>query len=230
MAISPVSNSHLLVIMDSRGANLQELIENKGVSVKVEVLRGYKLEEAAELIMIKPRVRTPDVVMVGAGICNITTMQKHPRQVVLTNTDTLTVVHNYNRAMWEAYGAIHSKYPMAKVNFATLYGIDLANYNYTNYKSLVGDDLHNYLAAKIRHKQQDAMDDIIQAVNIEIQKVNTELGITTAWTGNCVHKYYQHRYHHNYSKLIDGCHPNESALEAYATQIVKAFKKIMLRI
>lgn len=216
------------MIMDSRGKNLQHVLIRMKINATVEILKGYKLEEAVSMIMLKPLKDIPDVITVGSGICNITKMIRNPRQVVLANEDIKSVVLNYNKAMWSAYNEIRLTYPRAKVNFATIYGLDLADYNHPGYSLQTPIQRTAYNDAKLRHAQQDILDNIIQAVNIEIQKMNTNLGITTAWTGNCIHKYYQNRYHNNYSKLIDGCHPNEVALEGYASQIAKAFKKIVV--
>lgn len=212
--------------MDSRGRGLEPLLQEKGLNVHVNIASGAGIEGATTRAMPLIDSVCPMLITVGAGICNIT--QKHylTKEVRLRVIDVKCAINDYEKSMQGVYNSLTSRYPHTTVNFATIFGIDLADYNTQSFKNMDEQELDLYYANKQRHPEQDILNNQIITTNIAIQKYNATNQVATPWTSKCIHKYYKGTYHHNYFKLIDGCHPNEEALHNYAVNLLKSIKKV----
>ena len=115
-----------------------------------------------------------------------------------------------------------------KISIATLTGLDLAEYNlkarrHMNHVEYKDHNNNN----RIRAREQEMLNEAIIEINKMITVINKKAGVPTTWLGTVVHSYYRKTHHHNYNKLIDGCHPNDDTKLKWAKLIAKSIKHIL---
>ena len=217
-----------LIIADSRGRDLQQLLAASNSTHEIEVLvhPGAGSELAVLRSLTHLRTTLPCQILMLTGICDLTTRNRTTRQVSLRSNE---VALNVNRVM----GAIQTAYELltalglTKISFATITGVDLSDCNHPPRRHM---DPIEYLAycdtTKLIHPEQLTLNQSILEINKQIVIFNRKNSARTIWTAGLVHSYYKSRYHHCYKRLFDGCHPDLKTKQAWAAQIVKSLKRI----
>ena len=226
--VDTVTIMKVLIISDSRGRRLQALIEglNPAFTVRVLVHPGAGLELAVLRSVSTLGVFEPDVVLIFAGVCDLTWKNKQTKKIGLQHS---TIQGNVDQLM----GAVKSSYDLLqsmgkyRISYATVTGVDLMNYN-LNPRARVNDrDDGLYCDSVAQHQDQDVLNDSILEINREIVRFNRTIGSRTTWMAGLVHTYVRGRYRHRYGRLVDGCHPTDMTAQAWAGQIVKSVARLM---
>ena len=73
------------------------------------------------------------------------------------------------------------------------------------------------------------LDSAIIKINDYVHLLNTERGHRTPDTASVIHKRHGHgsSYEHNYGKLTDGIHPDESVVKYWAKRLNEIFSQFM---
>ena len=218
----------VIVIADSRGRGLQQLVNSllTGVKVQMMVHSGAGLELAAiKSIQAITRVQ-PKIIILMAGICDITWRDKKTKKTKLRYEGVTECVENVIRAAKAAYELLNVL-GRHKISIATVTGLDLTDYNNHARKRMTEVEYDNYAKSmKVDHPQQQVLNEAVLEINRQITALNRETGIPTTWTSTIVHSYYRKVHHHSYKKLQDGCHPDEETRERWAKQITKSIQRI----
>lgn len=200
-----------LVIADSRGAGLLEALnEHAGAgSIKVEVHRGAGIEEAVLNSLESLRRFKPDLILLFAGICNVTMRNRHTKITALKYLDAdstvIAVIAALDRAL-----SILKHHGYMRVSTATLTGVDLNRYNQRS--------------STPKDPYQETLNAAIITINRKIIEGNRKRNIPTTWTASVIHAYYRGSYHFLYHRLRDGCHPNRATVAYWAKVMVKVIK------
>lgn len=221
-----------LVIADFRGRGLQTHlgdVENGSqhdTKVTVQSGAGYELAVLKShhiITQIKP-----SITIILAGICDLTSRNRNTK-ITKLRYDTVdeNVQHVINAAK-SAYEFTRTITP-SKVAFATLTGIDLADYNHTPRTYMNSDDYKLYcITQKTEHEQQAILNMSVIEINRQLTLLNKTNSIHTIWTGGVVHLYTKRKHYHYYIKLQDGCYADEQSKAEWAKHITKAIKRIKL--
>ena len=204
-------NYKTLIVADSRGAGLQrslDELDNIG-SVKVEIHRGAGLEQAVVNSREALQSFKPNLVILFAGICNITSRNSRTHITTLRYRNIDTIVDSVIAAMDRALTFLKDE-GYENVSIATITGIDMRRYN-------------NQPASQ-RDPYQDMLNNAIIAVNRIIIDSNKTRNTPTTWTATMVHAYYRGAYHYLYHRLYDGCHPMRSTVTYWARMMAKVIR------
>lgn len=218
----------VLIISDSRGRRLQALLEglNPNFAVRVLVHPGAGLELVVLKSISTLRDLKPDLVLVFAGVCDLTWKNKQNKKVGLRHSN---IQDNVDQVM----GAVKSSHDLLKtvgtfkISYTTITGVDLTDYNQKSRIGMSDSEYDLYRASITQHRDQGILNDSIIAINKRIVKFNKNCGTRTTWTAGVVHAYANKSYHHHYRRLRDGCHPNDGTAHAWARQIVKSVERLM---
>ena len=101
--------------------------------------------------------------------------------------------------------AYHKAHPEGIIAFATLSGMDLQRYPWTN-------------DASFQHQQ--ILNSGVLAVNAYITTINARNHVPTCWTSRKIHRTRGNTWAHYYNFLSDGLHPTDSLLDFWAEQVV----------
>lgn len=217
-----------IVIADSRGTGLQDLIKttkNTG-EVSVIVSRGAGSELAA--IRAIPVIKSfkPNLVILHTGICDLTWRDRNTKQTYLRHNNIESNVSQVMTAYNTAYELITSL-ENTRVSIATLTGLDLVDYNN---KDRSGMDYEEYRRYETEGKEMDpnqkTLDNSIVCINRKITEKNSKHGVPTTWLAGVVHAYYRKTTHHYYRRLRDGCHPDKNTNKAWAKQVEKTIRRV----
>lgn len=218
-----------LVIADSRGAGLQTILKSKENIGDTEVLvyRGAGSELAA--IRAIPTVKRfkPDLIILHAGICDLTWRDRNTKRTYLRHRNTDENIKHLMMAYGTALDLLNAL-ENTQISVATLTGLDLSDYNNADRKNMDSDEYRIYeKSAKIVDPSQCTLDDTIVGVNRQITELNKKHGIPTTWLAGVVHTYYRKRVHHYYRRLWDGCHPDKTTNNAWAGQVEKTIRRVV---
>ena len=197
-----------LVIADSRGKGLQECIKgmNKADQIRVVASRGAGMVRATEGAYGALLGFRPDLVILVAGICDVTTRDSNSKQVKLRHTNPVIAVNYAMDQVRRATGSIRDA-GFQHISLATYTGLDLSRYN--------------RVTGEIPHNDQELLNEIILKINNHIIEANKEAGMSTTWTGGAVHPCLKKKYRCRYARLSDGCHLSEQTRAYWARQILK---------
>lgn len=221
-------NPRVLIIADSRGRGIETVINNlnDNYNVSVVVHPGAGLELAVLRSIPTIRHLQPALVLMLAGICDLTWKNKNTKVINLRHT---SVSDNVTQVM----DAIKSSFDLLKANgdyiisFSTITGADLRDCNYKPRAKMNDSDYTQYCAARVPHPAQTTLNQSILTINKLLVKFNKRNGTKTAWVAGLVHAYANKSYHHHYRRLRDGCHPSNKTMHAWAAQIVKSICRIL---
>lgn len=213
LASTTAPKPKVLVIADSRGAGLQSRFNqytDKPYSVQVLTWKGRGIAAAVKDSDQTLNWLVPDIVLILAGICNITSLDHRTRQVSLSFTDEDKMLDEYTGKM----DAIQHHFKVGKtprLMFAQLVGMDLATYN----------------NAPAPNPQQDLLDRTILSVNSSIASFNKNNGMNTPWTASEIHHHRKNgRKITQYQRLAeDGLHLTEELRDKWVFAIDKAIVK-----
>lgn len=212
----------VVIITDSRGMGLQQEIdriakrEDADMNIQVFVWRGRGIasatkETSKQLIWI-----APSLVIILAGICDVTALDRETRQISLVDEAQEETVLRYEGLMdtIRHHLSVFLTERPYKLVFCELIGADMARYN----------------KQEQPHPQQSQLDEMVLEINARIVGFNKENGVATPWTAKSVH--------HNkksktkvarYQKMgPDGLHFSEELKEKVAEVLYKYVKKALL--
>ena len=218
----------VLVVADSRGDGLQHILTSMNTAEKYRVLtyRGSGFELAALRAVPVIKSIKPDLVIIFVGICDLTTRNKVTRLTRIKHPAVADNVKTVIEAAKASYTLLHSL-GSHQISFATLTGIDLADYNHPGRKSMSEQEYKAYCIHKIMHKDQKILNDSLLEINRQLTVINKHTATPTTWTGGVVHSYFKNTHHHHYNRLVDGCHPDEATKTKWAAQLVKSTNRIL---
>lgn len=217
-----------IIITDSRGAGLQQHLDRLDIIGGTTVLThsGAGYEMAAIKSLSKIVETKPQIVIMLVGVCDLTCRNKSTKY---TSLRYHTMEENVNHVINSA----KSSYDLLKatgefsLSYATITGIDLADYNYPARKYMDTIQYKQYTTTtKTHHPDQQTLNMSVLQINREITAINKKNNVPTTWVGGIVHAYFKNTNHHQYIRLYDGCHLNDNTKEAWAAQIGKSIKRI----
>lgn len=170
-SIGPVA-----LITDSRGFGLQNELDNierlEKLDLKIQVfvwkgrgITGAIRETSKQLVWL-----APSLVMVFAGICDITSLNRTTRKLTMADPSQEEAVMRYDGQMdfiRHHLTIVLTEKPF-KLVFCEMIGADLAKYNQDTQI----------------HPQQE---DVVSSINTKIVAFNTSNGMPTPWTSRVVH-------------------------------------------
>ena len=213
-----------LVLADSRGTGLQQMLEGMGVIgkglVTVLVYRGAGYEMTAIKAMPTITKLRPKLIILLTGVCDLT---YRDRRTKVTNLRHHTVGDNILHVITAAKAAVDliTSTSDAKVVLATLTGIELKDYNNPARKSMDSEKYKLYNTDKVRHRCQEVLNTSILEINRQLVAINKSNSLPTLWTAGLVHSCFKKAIHHYYVRLADGCHPDSKTKVAWAGLITK---------
>lgn len=213
-----VEGTSVVVITDSRGRGIEaELssIQDRSYSVKVLVWKGRGVTEAVKESKQQLIWMAPDVVIVLAGICDLTSKNRNLKMVSLSFESVDEAVNMFTCAMdiinhFLNINLVEKKF---KLSFGQVVGMDIGVYNHLEHP----------------HPLQSLLDEAVIRINNEIATRNSGEGVATPWVANEVH--------HNrkkgqkitrYQRLADdGLHLTSELKQRWATHLHRAIIKII---
>lgn len=218
-----------LVIADSRGKGLQQLVDKNefGIQMTVVAHAGAGFELAAiKSLQIITRAK-PENIILALGICDITRREQRTKHTTLRYSKIDEAVQHVMGAIKSAYELIFTTHE-CKISIATITGIDLADYNYSPRRLMTAVQYEDYCNnTKIKDDRQDLLNLIVIEVNRQITALNKRHGIPTTWLSTAIHSYYRNTHHHKYGKLADGCHLSGEIMSKWAVQLIKSARRIL---
>lgn len=222
-----MDSHHTIVIADSRGRGLQEMLCERLVTGTVRVM--VHCGAGAELAVLKSlsliREEKPDLVILAAGVCDLTWRHSVTRVTSLRNKDLEGSVTQVMTALQDACELLKSvgSFP---VSVATVTGIDLTDYNHPGRKRMSQEQYDIYVKTeKIMHSEQATLNEAINTINRRITAHNKGTNTPTTWTAGVVHSHFNKSTHHYYRRLTDGCHLTDSTKKGWVKQIIKTIIK-----
>lgn len=189
---------------------------NTKLNFHVDVHPGARigsLMDAVQLASTKANGSTYDLIVVFAGICNITSITYMPyRAAILKNNSVDTILEMFEEECNRMEG-VQSAIP---VLFTPIVGIDLIHY---------AGHWNNTL-----FEMQPLVDKVTMMINDVIRRINNSKGLPTPNTSSCIHRCRgrDKGYRTHYQKLYDGCHPTEQVKIVWANAIADSCQKILL--
>lgn len=216
-----------IIIADSRGRDIQQhldkLIPGKETWVLVHRGAGYELAVIKSLRSITSS--KPKAIIIMAGICDITWRDKKTKKTKLRYNTTEECVKHVMGAARAAQGILDAVGSF-KISFATVTGLNLADYNHSPRKYMSELEYDRYASTKTIDTQQTKLNDAVIEINRQLTALNKKNGVPSTWTSTVIHSYYRKVHHHNYKKLEDGCHPDGETRGRWAKQLAKSIRRI----
>lgn len=217
-----------LVLADSRGRGLQELLAKLKPTFAIHVLTypGAGSELAALKAVPHIKKLSPSLVIVLSGICDLTWRNKSTKIVGLRHSTLADNVDHVMEAIRASYDVLKSQ-GVPLISFATITGADLADCNNPDRRQMNAVQyLEHCSCSKTIHPDQVTLNNSILTINKKIVIFNRKNSARTTWLAGLVHSYYKGKYHHCYIRLADGCHPDAKTKEAWAAQLIKSALRI----
>lgn len=206
----------IVIIADSRGAGLQAEIDslNKGKhKISVFVHKGKGIVEAVKLTSKTLVWMAPDHVIVLAGICDVTQIDRTTRVVSLREMNKDLLIDRFKGQMdiIRHHLSIFLTEKKHKLTFCHVIGMDLALYNHQP-----GE-----------HPHQTLLDEMITDVNHSITAFNEENEVITPWTAKEVHRNKKGgKKSARYQKLApDGLHLTDEMREKWAALLINVIDR-----
>ena len=217
----------VLIIADSRGRNLQTLLEAHRPLFELNVLvyPGAGIEMAVLRAIPTLKLFAPDLVLVHVGICDLTWKNKLTREIGLRHA----TLHENVQHVMESLNSSHdllSTVGTFKISYATLTGLDITDCNYRPRSRMNDSEYELYNVTKTVHRDQDVLNNSVIQINKLIVRFNKSHGSGTTWLAGLVHAYSNKAHHHHYRRLSDGCHPTDKTAQAWASQIIKSVARL----
>lgn len=214
-----------LVIADSRGRGLQQLISPRGSDACCVLVHSGAGSELAVLRSLRAIDNVkPDLIILMTGICDLTWRHSRTGLTQLRSTEVDECVSRVLGAIRAALDLLAT--PARRISIATLTGLDLADYNHKPRRNMSDSEYEHYCKhVKIAHPHQGILNDTIVEVNRQIIALNKAASMPTTWLAGRVHSCFKNKYRHFYKHLIDGCHPSGGTRDFWAAQVSKSVKK-----
>lgn len=220
----------VLVIADSRGRALQDIINKIDPSNTITVLvhpgAGSELAVLKSISQIK--TIDPSLVIMLTGICDLTWKNRTTKQIGLRHMKSNDNVAHVMQAIRASHELLVAQ-GVPLVSFATITGADLSDCNHLPRRNMSMDQYLSYCSITKRpHPDQTVLNESILNINKWVVRFNAKNSTKTVWIAGLVHSYYKNRYHHCYKRLLDGCHPDHKTKQAWASQLIKSISRILL--
>lgn len=169
----------VVLITDSRGHGLQleidSIIKREGLDMNVQVFvwRGKGIAGAVKATSKQLIWIAPSLIIVSAGICDITQLDRISRQISMADENVEETVTRYDGLMdiVRHHLTVFLTERPFKVVFCEVIGADIAKYN----------------NQETEHPQQQQLNDTILRINARIAAFNKENSVPTPWTAKIVH-------------------------------------------
>lgn len=190
-----------IVVTDSRGRNLDTWVDNEEVLISFH--SGARLLDVAhQALNIISRFR-PDVILLMAGVNDMTYIDRISRKVKLVTTSRGLMIQHLINQINQAKSLITTSFPKVKVAIGGIIGIELNMYN-----RVQGISPWQYV-----------VNDAITAINSYIRQLNRDSNLPTPRLTSKVHTWRRGARRTIYSRLHDGLHPGNLVLMAWAKQL-----------
>lgn len=207
-------NFHILCVGDSRLAHMQTPLNNNMRNFKFScyVFSGATLGQIAyQLRLLLDQVSPSyyDYIVVFAGICDLTLLQKHPRrEVKLAYHSVESTVENFER-LFALFRDTVNLFTDIPIFYTTIPGVHLNFYSCLDSTEL--------------YEQQMIMDISIPLINIIIKRVSILHNRPTIDVARNIHRSrgHQGKYRTKYGRLYDGCHPTDTTRQQWVSEILK---------
>lgn len=200
-----------IVVTDSRGRHLDTVLDHEDILVSSH--SGATLYTVTmRAIEIIHRYR-PDVILIMAGINDITILNRHTRRVRLISTSTSVIISHLISEINRAKSLIAATSPSTKIVIGGIAGFDINVYN----RRLGISPL------------QSVVDNAITATNSYIRQLNADSQVPHPRLTSKIHTWRRGRRKNFYSRLYDGLHPNNLVLNNWAHQIRIFHRKCILK-
>lgn len=190
-----------IVICDSRGRHLDMMLDHEDILVSFH--SGATLHFVAMRAIDIIARYSPDIILIMAGINDITVLNRHTRRISLISTSTGVVINHLISRINQAKSLIAAASPSTKIVIGGITGVNLNVYN----RCLGVSPL------------QPVVDNVITAVNSYIHQLNHDSQVPHPRLTSKVHTWRRGKRKIVYSRLHDGPHPNNLVLESWAHQI-----------
>lgn len=221
MAMSQVGSvatqvKRIAIVTDSRGVGLQEELDSineHAFDIKVFVKKGNGIAQAVRETSKSLIWMAPDLVLVLAGICDITQLNRAEWTVSLPEESVARIVDCFQGSMdaTRHHLSIFLTERPHSVIFSQIVGMDMAKFNRMDEK----------------HPQQALLDEMVTHVNHAIAEFNKENNMLTPWLGQDVHHNKKGgRKTTRYYKLApDGLHLTDQLREKWAATLYSVIVK-----
>lgn len=208
----------VVILADSRGAGLKyelDCLNNGAFDFVVIIKKGRGIIDLVREVSKRLVWIAPDVIIVTAGICDITEKNRETGLVTLQNViseDVPALIESSMDTVRHHLSIVLTENPY-KLIFGHIVGLDIARYNGQN----------------VIHPQQDRLNDIIIKSNQTITAFNVSNDVPTPWLAKDVHPNNSKKgsKKHLYQKLApDGLHLSDLMKERWANIIYKLVNKL----
>lgn len=212
---------HILCIGDSRLRYLQYGLNNNQRDMKFfcHVFPGATLGYLAyqlRLILAQCEDQSYDYIVVAAGLCDITTLERTSSSRIARPTyPTISLtVDNFERLL-SLFRLTVSLFTQTPIIYSTLAGLHLNHY--------ANNDSDNLFHL------QPIIDTAIPLINIIIKRVNGWNGLPTVDLAYSIHRAKGRggKYRTRYCRLSDGCHPNDETRNEWVSEILKTLTNLI---
>lgn len=226
--MSDPTTLNILIIMDSRGRDIDEELIRLDLKATVIVLPGFGLLASANRAVMSMPFTCYDIIILASGICDVTARNKKHcgDRYILKKSTSVEIVDHFSNQLRMAYDLLDNHFVNARVMIATLIGVDLKDYNQPDFKFMSEQTRKDRQASKTPHPQQDILNSSIYAINHLIIERNIKNHLPSPWTSSIIHKWYGGKHHNAYNILSDGCHFTPKIRKAWAKKIFVALKKL----
>lgn len=217
-----------ILIMDSRGKGIETELTKLDLKTIVSFYPGGGMMVSCTNAIPLIRSKKPDLITVAGSICDITMklyLSVNDRFGIKYHNEDEATAHFQNQ-LDRTYSLLEKEAPNSKINYATVIGIDLTDYNHRNLIYLNEEEYTEYRIHKVTHHDQATLDSYIRKFNGLIAQFNRQHHVPTPWTCNIVHKWYSGKHHNNYGLLTDGCHFGERVKMEWAKKMYQSYKKL----
>lgn len=216
------TTSRPLLIADSRGRGLQDILRESGSVARVITNpgKGAVLSTLASCPFI--RSYTPSLIVLCGSICDITYRSANKPHFRLRYETIAESKKFYIDQVKEAIGVLKNLFPNIPIQVTPVIGIDIRVYNNPQ---LGKEDSKLRFEDRIFDQHQARLNQTIEEINGEVVCINTENRIPNPWTANVVHARKGKRTFNRYNKLSDGCHLEEYTKQEWCKMLLMSFQK-----
>lgn len=190
-----------VVLTDSRGRYLDTLLDDE--NILVSFYSGATLAFIAEQALEVISRHRPDMIIIMAGINDLTILNRTTRRVRLISNNSRAMIDQLIESINLAKSRIISVFPEVHVAIGGIIGLELNKYNHRH-----GVSSHQWI-----------IDDTITAINAYINQVNQDSGLPNLRLTSKVHTWRKGLRKNLYSRLHDGLHPGDVVLNSWANQL-----------
>ena len=182
----------VLIIADSRGRHLQSVIDEQLTDFSTRTLvhpgAGYEMAVIKSIPAI--RQYKPDLILVFAGICDITWKSKSTKVISLRNRQVVDNVTHVLSAVKSSHDLLRAQGDH-RISYATITGVDLVDCNHPLRAMMNGMEYAAYCeSTKQCHPDQKLLNASIVEINKKLVKFNKANGTKRnldGGTGSCLY-------------------------------------------